>query len=450
MAVFQTAYYHPMDREYTAPTPGMGTNDVDYSVKDIGQSIVSGIGGALHQHLAAKIRAGTQAVELEFTGAGSTRGQQHTPDVYGQDQRRAIRELATLNKINLTTHATMAIMGVTGVDQQNNFSKEQQKAAVDEVKRAIKFAAEAAGGGAVTVHSGEFQRSISDLKSRDYKEGVARSDGTPLFVNYHDEKPEETERRGMIYGIDKRTGLVRFSQRRSMEITIPVYKTVKKGQTYTDINGNQVTASKDDENIYLDYYNKQIPINSEKDLTNRVPEFDPRTGEFNVKTVNWDYFKEEAKLRNALREKELGRKLNPEERLTEEEAFARAQLGVQAARARGFAFRGLENFQKLNDEVIKLQNAKEIYEKLEKSASPEELERFKIKLESELGRLLPEEYVKPTEAINKRLSAIKTEIEHLKHLSSAEFAEAEDAKRTSENIVSVYKCRVKEAQKSYE
>jgi len=55
--------------------------------------------------------------------------------MYGEDQRTALKELAEISEINLTTHASMGIMGLAGMDQQGNFSKEQRKLGVDEIKK---------------------------------------------------------------------------------------------------------------------------------------------------------------------------------------------------------------------------------------------------------------------------------------------------------------------------
>lgn len=113
------------------------------------------------QELQAKIRGGFSKLELGFGGAGKGSGQNLTPGSYGTKQRSAIRELAKVNDIELTTHASFSIPGVSGLTQQG-YNDRAQKAAVDEIKRAIDFAADTAGGGAVVFHLGEHARPVME------------------------------------------------------------------------------------------------------------------------------------------------------------------------------------------------------------------------------------------------------------------------------------------------
>ena len=122
-----SSYVTPMDRDYGKSTVSdNSTNDVGIGVQDIGMSVPMGIAAQNVQGIGAKIKSGAGALEIQFPG--TVRGQRgaHTPGMYGEDQRAAMRELAEVNEVNLTTHAAFGIMGTAGMDQQGNFSKEQR------------------------------------------------------------------------------------------------------------------------------------------------------------------------------------------------------------------------------------------------------------------------------------------------------------------------------------
>ncbi|MDP7140814.1 MAG: hypothetical protein QF506_00470, partial [Candidatus Woesearchaeota archaeon] len=143
--IFETAYYHPMDKEYkNKPLDGLG-------IKDIGMSVPLGIAAGDVQGVNAKIKSGAGSLEIQFAGAGRGQRQQQTPGMWGKENRQALEELSRVNEVNLTTHTTFAVGGLAGQDQQGNFSEEQRKFAIDEIKRAVEFAADTAKGGSVVV-----------------------------------------------------------------------------------------------------------------------------------------------------------------------------------------------------------------------------------------------------------------------------------------------------------
>ena len=65
------------------------------------------------ESLKARVFAGANAVELGFSGAGKgSMGQgAPTPGSYGKDEREAMRELAKINEVKLSTHATFSTSG---------------------------------------------------------------------------------------------------------------------------------------------------------------------------------------------------------------------------------------------------------------------------------------------------------------------------------------------------
>src|SRR4030043_2407284 len=160
--IFETDYYHALDHRYkTEATDERPLAEI--SIKDIGISAPP-MSDQL-QGLKSKIFQGASRVELGFTGAGkgSMQGQRTTPEMHGEEDREAMRDLAKINEIKLSTHASYGIPPLSGLDmRQGEFSDEQRQMALHEIKRAIDFAADTARGGAVVVHTGEFPRAITD------------------------------------------------------------------------------------------------------------------------------------------------------------------------------------------------------------------------------------------------------------------------------------------------
>src|SRR3989344_935084 len=264
MVEFNTGYVMSMDRDYgESHIADNSTNDAGITpIRDIGFSVPFGIATPNVQGIAAKIRTGTRIMELQFPGAGRAQRGAQTPGVYGQLQRQALEELSRANKVDFTTHASFSVMGLAGMDQQGNFSKQNKKFGVDEIKRAIEFAADVARGGNVTVHTGEFQRPISEEPwAKDPETGKI------MFRNYAEEPERATFR-----VVDERTGQIVAQARKNQHIARPVWLTAKTGEKYYDEEGNEHTAQ-EGEKIYVDYEKNAV-----KDLIDRVPEYDTKTG----------------------------------------------------------------------------------------------------------------------------------------------------------------------------
>ena len=276
---FATGYAMPMDREYggSSPSPNnKSTNDVGVGIGDVGMSM--GLGPVPNvQAVGAKMRAGAKTVELGFMGQGKGSGQGHTPGMYGKLQRQALREMQTSSRTDFTTHATVGVMGLAGMDQQGNFSKQNRNMAVDEIKRAVDFAADVARGGPVVVHTGEFQRPLVDA---DWNEGNK-------FKMY-----DEEEERATYRVVDSRTGAVIQEARKNRRVARPIWNTAEEGIEYTDFDGSKKKASHEYDAygrlIYMDYFGNRLP--DEK----RVPKFDKETNHFEARQMDWEDLKDEA------------------------------------------------------------------------------------------------------------------------------------------------------------
>jgi sugar phosphate isomerase/epimerase len=442
-----SSYVTPMDRDYGKPTvDDSSTNDVGIGVQDIGWGLPMGIGAQNIQGIAAKIREGAGNIEIQFAGTVTGQRQAQTPGMYGKEQREAMRELAEINEINLTTHAGFGIMGLAGMDQRSgNFSKEYRKTAIDEIKRAVEFAADAAKGGSVVVHTGEFQRPISE------EEWAQDPSGKQVFTAY-EEEPEHA----VIRVVDDRTGQVMTQVRKNEKVPRPIWLRYnednkdlweeKRGKPYTDEDGKEVKPGD-----YVDYEGNHV------DRTTRVPVFDPDTGRFKVDLFGWEHFEGEAKEINKAEAEKRGMTVaefklkHPDEYVEPEEAFLRATLEANEGHARGWALQYASGFDDQQANLKKLKKALVYYEKLE-AAVPEE-ERWRIAQRertrlTEIG-LVPEEYKLPTELIKDALKDTKKSMEYSHEASVSQQQLAEQSRESQEHVKSVRKYALGESFKSY-
>ena len=225
-----TKYWHALDKQ--------AASNLGIEAKEIGMS--HGMGDVL-QGMKSQIFTGTHHVELGFTGKGKGQlGQgSTTPETFDSEVREDIRQLGKLNDVTVSTHATVAVTGLSGQTQQGNFSEEQREQSVHEVKRAIDFQADLGDGGPVVFHAGEFPRSIMGVPGK--------------FEAYPGE-----EKRAMHYLVNKETGQIFQTIRENEDIWIPRKK--------KDKQGNVVYAKNPDGSIrYVKY-----PDNTEEP----IPEYE--------------------------------------------------------------------------------------------------------------------------------------------------------------------------------
>ena len=197
-------YSQSMDREYFKG----GSNNYGMSSADPNSIAASDIQFGISappfdnqlQSLKTRIRQGATRVELGFTGTGkgSMGGRSTTPEMYGSEERKAIRELAQINKVELSTHATVGMTGLSGFSERG-FNNERAETVLGELKRAIEFAADTAQGGAIVVHTGEWQRPVSqaaeeyEKKVQSYeKDENGNPKMRPMFSGYPDEENKGT------------------------------------------------------------------------------------------------------------------------------------------------------------------------------------------------------------------------------------------------------------------
>lgn len=466
MVEFGTGYASPMDREYgqfriahdTNPSPSNNsTNDVDVGIKDIGFSL--GLGPVPNvPSIGAKLRAGAKTAELTFMGAGKGSGQQHTPEYYGKAQRTALSEISKANEVNFTTHASVGIQGLAGMDQQGNFSKASKDFSVQEIKRAIEFAGDVAGGGPVVVHSGEFYRPIVDASwNKDKK-----------FQMYEGE-----EERASFRVVDTRTGRVIQEAQKNRKVARPIWNTTDKNVKYVDFDGKEKVASSEYDSqgriIYLDPFGKRI---SDEE---RVPKFNRQTGKFDIEQLNWQDLEKEAK-QMTMRAKDTWKEwkhADPEKKkqieeksywkrflsddITEEkimvkpeEAYIISTLETNAANSRGWAYSYGGSFGEHVDNIKKLRSAHEFYKKLEDATDEKEREKLKVQINRiRLPVMIPEDSEYPSKIIEQALQEEERHVKQSQEASASQWAQAEESVETIRHVESAEGYALQESYDAY-
>lgn len=435
---FNTDYYTPMDKNYMGNVtpevkPSANIEEPIIPVSQIGQTVTEGGRfGNLLQTATAAIRAGAGTIELQTQMGGG--GEPVGAESYGKQAREALREMAKASEVTLTSvHAPVNVGNLSGFNpQQGNFNDEHRKIELDEVKKAIKFAADAAQGGAVVVHTGEFHRPIFDADWN--KQGKWAG----AFVGY-DEEPEKT----VMHLVDERSGRVISEVRRNQEVYRPVWNRHTGDESYVDENGNTVNP-----NDYINYEGNKV-----EKFEDRVPEYDAEKGIFRTEKKVWDDFVNEAKERNELFERQHGRAPEGDEVITPEESFLQAQLESNIGVAKGWALNYGMRVKDELDALKKVKHAAEYYKKLEAGASPEELFTMQREAGSLASRyapgLVPSERKLPSEILKDAVWELKKHIESSKDMATSQMQQAQEQELMKRHAVSISKYAKKKSMQSY-
>jgi hypothetical protein len=213
-------YFHAMDRN----------KDID-AIGNLGVS--TSISQNQLRELQAKILKGAGAVELGFMGRGKGNLGQGagTPGSYGKAEREAMHDLAKINDVKLSVHASTGVGSWSGLSQ-NQFDENSREQNIMEGKRTIEFAADVAKGGPIVVHTGEYPRQIADTKDKKLFEGFPTESSKDVDGKF-------VAGQKMHYLIDKRTGKIITGIREDQVNHIPAYEkeehTDKWGQKYNHV-----------------------------------------------------------------------------------------------------------------------------------------------------------------------------------------------------------------------
>ncbi len=383
--------HHPANDYFAPPSNAMEPqsygHDVSFGTPDlgvdrIGMSVPMGIAAQNVAGIYSKIRMGVGSMEIQFPGYKSGNRQAQTPEMYGEDQRTAIREMAMANEVDFTTHASFQMMGMTGFDGGRSYDIKNAVQNLQELKTAIDFQADIAKGGSVVMHAGEFDRPLTDMYLDDETGHInlARDqNGRLMFRQYLTQ-----EGASQFTLIDDRTHQVQQVQRDRL-VSYPVWLTSDEDKLGIDTKGKRVQIQRGD---YVDYEGRKIPeTDVYHPLDGRVPIIKP-DGTARVELRSFDYFKEEARRYNEWFEMKHNRKPNYYEKLYPEEAFGRANLETQEAQARGgsrytlsFGAHALQIAERMKEK----KKAFDFYKELEDNLSEEEREKLKKQYRMDRG-----------------------------------------------------------------
>ena len=447
-------YFHPMDKESYQSGGHEGHSHGEegsygeplLGIKDIGMSVPMGISAQNVAGIYSKIRMGAGNIEIQFPGYRSGNRNAQTPELFGEDQRQAIRELSMANEVKFTTHASFQLMGFMGRDERGNFSLYNATQDLFELKRAIDFQSDV-GGGSVVMHSGEFDRPMTDMHLDDEtgRINLARDASGRLLVKQA--HTQEVDAKFEL--LDDRTSAKIESMQKNRLVAHPEWnKEESNGKWGEDQKGNRVWIAHKD---YIDYQGKKIldPWNPEN---GRVPRFDSNKNQFSVKLKSFEEFRKEATEYNVYKEKQLGRPLNYYEKMYPEEAYVRATLDGQEGIARGWSVYFSQRAQRYIKALDKLDEAEKYYTELKKTVPPEDqwkLLRQDSELQQITGGFAGPEMKDPIELIKKAREDAKRSLEYERSSASGQLQQALDTAQTKESIITPIKRLEKEGVRMY-
>jgi len=456
MVQFGTGYFNPMDRAYDSHDHShnhersekelKSTGDVGIGIGDLGMSL--GLGPVPNVNaVAAKLRPGTKNLEFVFMGTGKGSGQGQTPGMYGEKQRQAFREMGKANKVNFTTHSTVGIYGLSGMDQQGNFSKASKNYSLDELKRAIKFASDVGQGGPVVVHTGEFSRPIVDAAWNQKEDGYKGK-----FQMFDDEEGKTSYK-----VVDSRHGNLVAEARKNRKVSRPVWLTAERDDSSKGVQKGD----------YIDYEGNKIG------RAMRVPKWNEENQSFEIKQYGWDELEQDSRemTREAKSEWNKWKRAGKEERkrikensswarfmdpwtkekeieVKPEEAYIIANLETSAANSRGWALQYSGNFGEMIEKRKKLKQSLEFYKELEKSTPEEDLWKLRRKV-SEMEGLIPGEEKLPSDLIERNLKQLGNEIKRSQEAASGQWAQVKEAEETMRHVESAETYALREACDAY-
>lgn len=437
---FDTSPVHEKDAHIERPI----------TASDIGATVPEGQRfGAFRQSINVALRAGASQMELQ-PALGGTSAPEGAGN-YGQHAREELREIAEANGITFTSvHTPVQVGNLSGYNPQQGFSDEQRLNSVEEVKRAIDFAADVTRGGAIVVHTGEYARPMSEQDwayYRDSKGNILKdADGKPMymFLSYKEEPGRATTPM-----VDRRTGQVIGAVRKSQVVHEPKYRRVGEtfnnedlsyleGRWVKDRTGKMHQLKRGD---LLTADNQYLDADDPNDIFYRVPEWNTNKTQFETKALIWDDFERRAREHYERNKEKIER--GEIRRHRAEDEFFRVQQETQMLQARGASLFHGQRYDTHRKNYEELQKLKEYYTKLEKQIPREELwkimkEDAKIRSYSvDLRGMAPTESLLPTQLIERAIDDELKSMKYIHEASSAADAQADTIYDAMQNTVRI-------------
>jgi len=421
---------NPMDRDYySGPNGYFGefqqsnapAIESSIGVKDIGMSVPEGQRfGTFIQTSQNAIKLGTGKIELS---AGMGGGQEPVGvEAYGHDARAALREISRVNQAEfVSVHTPAQIGNLSGYSpQERSFSDEHRKMSLEEVKKAIDFAGDV-NGGAVVVHTGEFQRDMSD------QPWAKHPDGSYKFMSY-DEEPG----RAVLYMVDDRTGKLITEVRKSMLVREPKFETLydkeQKRERWVKADGSWIDEDNPD------------------DLMFRVPKWDAVNKRFETVPLIWEDFVARANEWNKWNRRPDGRDWTPEE------LYFRSQMETRILQSRGYSLYQGRFYEQSLDSYNQTKKALEFVKKLEGKVPKEE--QWKLLEQDRTVGGIASKYVTeksklPSEILTKELEQAEMSLRHIRESSAAADAQAEETIETMKHVLPVSEYAKQQSRRSF-
>ncbi|MBD3209052.1 hypothetical protein GF367_01380 [Candidatus Woesearchaeota archaeon] len=406
------------DEEAVGDALSFGTADLGTTTNPMGNALES---------VKSRIMEGAGKLEFEFIGKGKGTSQQPTPESYGSEERRDMKELLTINDIKSSVHASVHNESLAGIGQ-GGFSGAQREEALREVKRAINFAGDVTDGGAIVFHLSEWQRPMTYAGKR-----TLQNEKQWMFKGY-DTEDKDTQ----LLVVDKRTGKFIEGIQKDKEVYEPIYKTV--GKDLPDMVGKVVDVKDEQDNVvkhqvsaddWVTVDGKVIPrhTNNVSVLFERVPEWNPEGMNFSVQRLTWDNFVKRAEEWN---------KTHPANEVTPEELYARTELENRVLQFKGSSLYHAQMYEMHQRQQRKLREALKLYEAYEGDLPPEERDRLRQLVDERYGvqsrSFLRGDWKLPTEMIKEDIKDAENHMRHIHESSAAADAQAKQYEDMIKNM----------------
>lgn len=423
---FTNGYYSAMERwGETPPVAAEKRTDIPLDDPNFKSSLgPQDLGATLNpfqhpiQAMHARLREGVGKIEFEFFGAGKGSKERFTPESIGSLERADLKALAEINDLKTSVHGTVAITGMAGLGK-NGFDENQRQEGFNEIRRAIDFAADVTKGGAIVLHTGEWQRSIHDKWGKQGFEGF----------------PNE-ENKATLFVVRNDTGEFVSSISKDRTIYEPKYWTAEtkaKDYGFTKLADGRyqapdgTTMYADD---YVDIHGKFINPTDTDRLFERVPEWDEKHTRFNTNPLEWKDIER--------RTRQFNERYN--EHLKPEEYFAKTQIENQILQAKGHSLFYAQRYDKEKQAFEEAKRALEYYRKLEKEIPESEVWKI-MRKEGPMNDLLEgfseeSKYKKPSELLTDFMKHMELSMRHVHESSAAMDVQAKSHEDTWNKIES--------------
>lgn len=466
---------HPVNEDSSIEEPIIPINK-------LGETVVEQdprTGGGILQNIEASIRRGSSQFQLIWsTPSNNPIGGR--PKAYGREVRQAIREMLEANDINMVGMElpTSSNTNMSGFDMQGGTIREEKRQKdIQEVKEAIDFAVDVAGGGGVDIWSQEFARDITDSQWNE-KGGARFFDYSQEELTYKDQinaaikdPTKSVERNPRIdsvkYLYDDRTGQLISNIKKSGLIHAPKYMVAK--EIDKDFNRNfvgQYDKHREEvlgdgtikEGDYVDLTGRWLNVENTDDQIHRVPKYDETQSKFETETIDW------AELERRAAEKNKGKK--HEEWVSPERLAFELQLDNQILQMRGQSAYYSQGYEGQKKQIMKLQddwhNFQKEEEKMKKLFGNDKdgLEFWRTKKTKEIGEkygrsIRSEEQIEKLQNndaegfFEQSIRESQHTIKHTHEAAASADARAQEVEMMKEHVKTPQEIALKNTQESY-